>query len=238
MLKVITASTAVGLLLRATCHAAEVTENLAFAPTPTPDFDALRVKGLIIALPGPQDTIDPDVAGLRSSLAALGIGYIGYSNNNFFDNMLPAERATLGRQVYSGQKPTFFTNNVMQMTYDLSRYGISDGQMVIGGIYNYDTWEPGGPNALSLTTFSYYQTFLNKQVELKVGYLANAVEYWGPFLAGNLSSGIFGPSGSIPVEAGLSAWAYTKPAINIKVNGPNGLYNKFGVQVADRKSVV
>jgi porin len=120
----------------------------------------------------------------------------------------------------------------MQMTYDLSRYGISDGQIVVGGVYNFDTWDPGGPNALSLATLSYYQTFLNKQVELKVGYLANAFEYWGPFLAGNLSSSIFGPSGSIPVEAGLSAYALTKPAINIKVNGPNGLYNKFGVQLA------
>jgi hypothetical protein len=53
-----------------------------------------------------------------------------------------------------------------------------------------------------------------------------------PFLAGNLSSSIFGPSGLIPVAAGLSAWAWSKPAINIKVNGPDGLYNKFGVQVA------
>ena len=76
----------------------------------------------------------------------------------------------------------------MQMTYDLSRYRISDGQIVVGGIYNFDTWEPGGPNASSLATLSYYQTFLNKQVELKVGYLANVVEYWGPFLAGNLAS--------------------------------------------------
>ena len=222
-------------LLRATCHAAELTENTAFgaAPaTPTPDFQSLRIKGLIVALPGPQDTIDPDFAGIRSSLAALGIGYIGYTNNNFYDNMLPAERSTFGQQVYNGQKPTFFTNNVMQMTYDLSRYGISDGQIVVGGIYNYDTWEPAGPNAFSLATLSYYQTFLNRQVELKVGYLANVVEYWGPFLAGNLSSSIFGPSGQIPVAAGLSAWAWTKPAINIKVNGPDGLYDKFGVQVA------
>ena len=166
---------------------------------PTPDFQSLRIKGLTIALPGPQDTIDPDFAGIRSSLAALGIGYIGHTNNSFFDNMLPAERTTFGQQLYNGQKPTFFTNNVMHMTYDLGRYGISDGQIVVGGIYNYDTWEPAGPNALSLATLSYYQTFLNRQVELKVGYLANVVEYWGPFLAGNLSSSIFGPSGLIPV---------------------------------------
>jgi porin len=235
MLKAIALSICAAFLLRAACHAAEPAENTAFAPTPaapTPDFDALRIKGLAIALPGPQDTIDPNFAGIRSSLAAVGVGYIGYSNNNFFDNMLPAERTTFGQQVYSGQKPTYFTNNVMQMTYDLSRYGISDGQIVVGGIYNFDTWEPGGPNASSLATLSYYQTFLNRQVELKVGYQANVVEYWAPFLAGNLASSIFGPSGSIPVEAGLSAWAYTKPAINIKINGPDGLYNKFGVQVA------
>ena len=230
MWKAITLSMCAAFLLRATSHAAEL---LGAAPaTPTPDFDALRIKGLTIALPGPQDTIDPDFAGIRSSLATLGIGYVGYSSNNFFDNMLPAERTTFGQQVYNGQKPTFLTNNVMQLTYDLSRYGIPDGQIVVGGIYNFDTWEPGGPNALSLATLSYYQTFLNKQVELKVGYLANVVEYWGPFLAGNLSSSIFGPSGLIPVEVGFSAWAYAKPAINIKVNGPNGLYDKFGVQVA------
>ena len=66
------------------------------ATTPSPDFESLRVKGLNIALPGPQDTIDPDFAGIRSSLAALGIGYIGYTNNNFFDNTLQAERTTFG----------------------------------------------------------------------------------------------------------------------------------------------
>jgi porin len=235
MLKAITLSIWAAFLLRATCHAGELAENTAFASPNsappaalTPDFGSLQIKGLTIALPGPQDTIDPDFAGIRSGLAALGIGYIGYSSNNFFDNMLPAERTTFGQQVYNGQKPTFFANNVMQMTYDLSRYGISDGQIVVGGIYNFDTWEPGGPNASSLATLSYYQTFLNKQVELKAGYQANVVEYWGPFLAGNLASSIFGPSGSIPVEAGLSAWAWTKPGINIKVNGPDGLYNKFG----------
>ena len=234
MLKAVALSICAAFLLQATCHAGEL-ENTAFVPTtgtPTPDFEALRIKGLTIALPGPQDTIDPDFVGIRSSLAALGIGYIGYSSNNFFDNMLPAERTTFGQQVYSGQKPTFLTNNVMQFTYDLSRYGIPDGQIVVGGIYNYDTWDPGGPNALGLATLSYYQTFLNKQVELKVGYLSNYFEYSGPFPAGNLSSSIFGPSGSILVEAGLSAYAFTKPAVNIKVNGPDGLYNKFGVQVA------
>jgi len=93
MLKAITLSICAAFLLRATCHAAELLENTAFASakfgaTPaalTPDFGSLQIKGLTIALPGPQDIIDPDFAGLRSGLAALGIGYIGYSNNNFFE---------------------------------------------------------------------------------------------------------------------------------------------------------
>ena len=39
---------------------------------------------------------------------------------------------------------------------------------------------------------------------MKVGYLANFVEYGGPFLAGNSSSSIFGPSGSIPIAVALA----------------------------------
>ena len=67
---------------------------------------------------------------------------------------------------------------------------------------------------------------------MKLGYLANALEFWGPFLAGNLAASIFGPSATIPVEAGINAPAWTSPAINIKVNGPDGFYNKLGIQRA------
>ena len=239
MLKAIALSICAALLLWTTCHAAKSADSatpsaviFTSATTRKPDFESLRIKGLNIALPGPEDTVDPDFTGIRSSLAALGIGYIGWSSNSFYNNMLPHERTTFGNQTYNGQKPTFFTNNVMFLTYDLSRYGIPDGQIAVGGVYNFDTWAPAGPNALSLATLSYYQTFLNKQVELKLGYLANALEFWGPFLAGNLAASIFGPSATIPVEAGINAPAWTSPAINIKVNGPDGLYNKLGIQRA------
>ena len=198
MFKARVVSICAAFLLWATCHAAGAADAVSppaiftSGTTPPPDFESLRIKGLNISLPGPQDTIDPDFAGIRSSLASLGIGYIGYSNNFLYNNLLPAERSTFGLQIYNGQKPTFFTNNVMQLTYDLSRYGIPDGQIVLGGIYNFDTWAPGGPNALSLATLSYYQTFLNKQVELKLGYVNNVFEFWSLFLAGHLASSIFG----------------------------------------------
>src|SRR4051794_1057662 len=75
MLKALPLSICAGFLLRATCHAAELTEDTASGPVlvaPKVDFQSLRIKGLIVALPGPQDIIDPDFAGIRSSLAALG----------------------------------------------------------------------------------------------------------------------------------------------------------------------
>lgn len=241
MLKAISFSICAALLVRGTCYAAEAADNAASSPaisdataaaiTP-PDFESLRIKGLNLPLPGPQDTIDPDFAGMRSRLAAIGIGYLGYSNNSFFDNVLSAERKTFGQQAYNGEKSTFLSNNVMQLTFDLDRHGIPDGQIVVGGIYQRATWNPGGPNALSFATLSYYQTFLNERVELKFGYLNNAFEFWGPYLSGNLSSSIFGPSGAIPIETGMNAYGFTTPAINIKVNGPDGLYDKASVQRA------
>ena len=102
MLKAIALSICATSLLWARCQAAESADGAASpAATSTstpPDFDSLRIKGLNVALPGPQDTIDPDFAGIRSSLASIGIGYIGYTNNSFYDNMLPVERTTFGQQ--------------------------------------------------------------------------------------------------------------------------------------------
>src|SRR4029077_6285637 len=84
--------------------------------TPSPDFESLRVKGLNIALPGPQDTIDPDFAGIRSGLADRGIVYIGYTNTNFCNNVMGGERTTFGQQTYNSQQTTFFTSNLMLVT--------------------------------------------------------------------------------------------------------------------------
>ena len=119
------------LLLCATCHAESVTVQY-----PHRRFSRRarlhRIsspfsEGLNICAARPQETIDPDFAGIRSSLAALGIGYIGYTNNNFYDNTLP-RNDDIWTQTYNGQKPTFSTNNVMQLTYDLSRYGSPTGK--------------------------------------------------------------------------------------------------------------
>jgi hypothetical protein len=60
----LTASFDCSAILAAEPGAAESPAAITSAATPSPDFESLRVKGLNIALPGPQDTIDPDFAGI------------------------------------------------------------------------------------------------------------------------------------------------------------------------------
>ena len=67
MLKATALSICAAFLLYASCDAAEAADR-AVSPsvivtsgrTPPPDFESLRIKGLNISLPGPEDTIDPD----------------------------------------------------------------------------------------------------------------------------------------------------------------------------------
>jgi porin len=96
------------------------------ATTPSPDFESLRVKGLNIALPGPQDTIDPDFAGIRSSLASFGIGYIGWSSNSFYNNMLSADISTCLPQ--DRQNETYFRPKRFTISSTTSRPGVSHEQ--------------------------------------------------------------------------------------------------------------
>ncbi len=59
------ASFGCSVILAAEPSASVSPPTITWATTPSLDFEALRIKGLTVALPGPQDTIDPDFAGIR-----------------------------------------------------------------------------------------------------------------------------------------------------------------------------
>ena len=196
-------------------------------------FDQLQIKGWNIPLPGAADTIDEDPLGLRSALADVGVGYFGFTNSYFTDNLihhqLPVSRQT---QLYSGQLDTVFSSNFAYVTYDLSRYGVPDGQIVIGGNFVRTNFYSLGPDDTSISTASYYQTLLNGKVEIKLGYIADSLEFLGTYVGGSLAGGVFGPNGTIPVEQGESTTVYPTPGVNIKVNFPDSIYSKLGVSRA------
>ncbi len=207
------------------------------APTTGPYsiIDKTRIRGLNLPFPGAENTVDQTLGGIRTSLAEQGIGYLFFTNTFFADNLirhgLPAGD-TRGNQVYLGQLATTTSANFAFATYDLSRYGVPDGQIVAGGSYYQTNWNPFGPRTTSLNTLSYYQTLFDKRVEVKAGEFPNAFEYLGTFVGGSISGGVFGPNGAITTEQGENSPATSTPGINVRVNLPDHLYNKAGVQRA------
>lgn len=190
---------------------------------PFAKFDHLREKGIWLNIPGPADTIDQDNGGIRSALADLGIGYVGWTQNSLIDNRLPnASKSTIFNQRYVGESPTFGTVNFMIVTYDLGRLGIPDGQITVGAEQQYWTWNPAGPNRVGINTFAYYQTFLDRTLELKMGYLRNHDEFLG--------MNPFGPTPVILSQAGMSNNSAPTPALNVKYNFDDRLYTKISIQ--------
>ncbi|WP_225184872.1 carbohydrate porin [Bradyrhizobium sp. NBAIM01] len=113
----------------------------------------------------------------------------------------------------------------MIVTYDLSQFGIADGQIVVGAEQQYWTWDRPGPDRVGLNTLAYYQTFFDRTLELKLGYLRNQNEF-----TGTLFGGITGSNMSALFQAGMSTNAAPTPAINLKLNFDDRLYNKVSVQ--------
>ncbi|WFU80345.1 carbohydrate porin [Bradyrhizobium sp. CIAT3101] len=198
---------------------------------PFAKFEGLREKGMWLGIPGPADTIDQDYGGVRSALAEVGIGYIGGTVNTFVTNQLPnAARSTIRDQLYAGQNPTFNTLNFMIVTYDLSRFGIPDGQIIVGAQQQYWTWKPGGPDRAGINTIAYYQTLFEGKLELKMGYLRNINEFAGTVVGGNAAVNVFGASSNILYQAGMSNNAAPTPALNLKYNFDERFYNRTSIQ--------
>lgn len=190
---------------------------------PFAKFDNLREKGIWLNIPGPADTIDQDRGGVRSALANLGIGYVGWTQISLIDNRMPsASKSTIFNQRYIGESPTFGTVNSVIVTYDLGRFGIPDGQITVGAEQQYWTWKPAGPDRVGINTIAYYQTFFDRKLELKMGYLRNHDEFLG--------MNPFGPTPVILSQAGMSNNSAPTPALNVKYNLDDRLYNKISIQ--------
>ncbi|WP_245317319.1 carbohydrate porin [Bradyrhizobium manausense] len=198
---------------------------------PFAKYEDLREKGMWLNIPGPADTVDQDYGGVRSALGEVGIGYVGGTVNTFVDNQLPnAAKSAIRDQLYAGQNPTFNTLNFMIVTYDLSRFGIPDGQIIVGAQQQYWTWKPGGPDRVGINTIGYYQTFFDGKLELKMGYLRNINEFVGTVVGGNAAVNVFGASSHILYQAGMSNNAAPTPAFNLKYNFDDRFYNRISVQ--------
>ncbi|MBZ9559495.1 MULTISPECIES: carbohydrate porin [unclassified Modicisalibacter] len=203
-----------------------------FAPLTGPDFDkfdGFMEQGLLVKMPPNRDTILKDAWGLRSQLAEHNIGLQILSLNNLtYDLNSPSYH---GDQTYNGEDLTGMSTEQVLLTYNFDQEGIDQKQLIFAMVNTVTNWQPQGPRATaSLSRLAYYQSFNQKQWEMKVGYLSNALEYVGIYTGGSLVGGTQGINSVIPFQVGLSRLPFSSPGINLKFNADNGFYNKLGAQ--------
>jgi porin len=136
---------------------------VASSPVSFADMDKMSgVKGWNIGFPSFGDTLTMDYGGWRSTLASAGIGLIEYNSTRFQANVLDTPREGPqfnpiyeSAQNYWGQKPSFANFSVMVLTYDLSRFGVPDGQLQFAGINTYATFQSYIPDALTMLFLAY-----------------------------------------------------------------------------------
>jgi porin len=204
------------------------------------------VKGWNIPFPSYGDSLLRDEGGWRSALASAGFGLQAYDLAISATNMLntPSEvpgyfppctsrysQATramcAGNQTYFGQRPNYVTETIAWLTYDMSRWGVPDGQLMAAGQYSHGNDVGFIPNVLQLYQLAWYQTLLDKKLEIKFGYVTNTTEFIGTFVGSNFAN-TFGPSGSIPIQLGLSI--LPTPSFRTTWHVTDTIYNQTAVQ--------
>ncbi|MFG1229953.1 carbohydrate porin [Xanthobacter wiegelii] len=195
------------------------------------------IKGLNIPYPGFEDSVLQDYGGWRSALAEQGFGVVANITSIGAFNTLAVPRNGPGpildtglpsNQQYWGQQPSGLAIGTAYLTYDTSRWGVPDGQILVAGVGSISSWEPYTANYLGLGGLSWYQTLFDKKLEIKIGYVSNAVEWIGAFIGGNLASPL-GVSASIPYEMGLSAAPMSQPTARVTWHINEVIYNQAGI---------
>ena len=132
-----------------------------------------------------------------------------------------------GNQVYNGERPTLANVSLLYAIDDTSRLGIPDGQVVVGASKLNSTWQPFLPNQFSLQQLTYYQTLLDKKLELEVGLLSNTSNFVGTNIGGTFAT-TFGPAAAVHVLLGMSF--VQTPAVVLKYHVTDHVYSQASVQ--------
>lgn len=206
-------------------------------------------KGWNVHFPSYGDSMVNDDDYWRTDLAKHGFGFSIQGSAIYQQNLLNTPRnipwtgyatctqssidyGCAGGRSYFGQRPSMIVGNSAYLTYDLSQYGIPDGQLAGGLNVGISTDQQYNASTTRGNGFSYYQTLFDKTLEFKIGYFANMPEFAGTFVGG-LVVNPFGTTASIPVILGMTPNSLSTPNMRVKWNITKALY----VQVAAQRSL-
>jgi porin len=193
------------------------------------------IKGWDIPYPSYGDTLLGDYGCWRTKLAELGFGILTFQvnqgNTALLKHPYPVSNGP-GRgsnQAYFGQRPSAVTDTQTYLTYDLSRWGVPDGQLQIAGGILATTDINYAPNTFNIVRLAWYQTLFNKQVEINVGWNTNQSDFIGAYINGNIANP-FGNSSGIPFITGMSVSPVAAPMAKATWHITDHFYDEFAVQ--------
>ncbi len=197
----------------------------------------LLLRGWDYNPPTYSDSLLQDVGGWRSKLAKAGFGVLGISMTSFENNLLntPSQAplqytsAYWRRKTYASESPTYNVQDYIAVTYDTSKWGIPDGQIILMTLKNDDNDALGNLPQVrwGADEIAWYQTLFSKKVEIKFGMVSNVDEFMGSYIGG-IFANTFGAGASIPFLLGMSVG--TVPSARFTWHIADGVYEELGVQ--------
>jgi len=180
-------------------------------------------------MPPFRDAIIHVDSDFRSGLARRGVAIRINSTDSYYQNTLDASVAK-DQQVYIGERRTWRAMLNPILTYDLRALGLYGAQLYAAAAVQRTSWNPGGPNVLSMTSLYFYKSFAEGRVETKLGYIGNDFEFVGMQVGGSTAGGAQGVYAVLPFEVGLSHFPQPAPSFNIRIQAPRGFYVKAAAQ--------
>ena len=192
-------------------------------------MEGLNLVGSVATMPVFSDTILGTESGIRRTLFKHGILFRANAlprvSVNLLDSPVPASQ-----QVYIGQRPTWISGLNHIVTFDLRQLGLRNAQLNMGAAWRWTNWNPAGPKTISMSTLYLYKMWGERQVEMKVGYIGNELEFVGMQVGGSLATGVQGVYAVLPYQVGMSYFPLTAPSLNFRFRGPRRTYFKTGAQ--------
>jgi porin len=193
------------------------------------DYPQLNLIGSEVRMPAFEDTIIGTNNGFRRAMLRRGmavrVNSAPTSSVNLLDPPVPADQ-----QAYIGQRPYGKGTLSPILTMDLKALHLRSAQLYIGASMIWTTWEKSGPPAAALNALYLYKSFGEGRVEMKVGYMMNALEFVGFHVGGSMSTSSQGVYAVLPYNAGLSYAPLGTPSFNLKWNAPANFYLKGALQ--------
>ena len=197
---------------------------------PTNDsFDGLNFIGGDAAYPPFSDTVLGEGSDFRRTLLRRGMALRIMVQAQYAQNTLDAP-VPPDDQVYLGQRPfeSAFVEPIL--TANLHQLRLRQSQLYVSGIWNWASWDPGGPKTFQICNLYLYKEFDEGHITMKAGYMPNQLEFVGFFMGGSTAAGAEGAYLVLPYEVGMSYFPLTAPSLDVQIRASKNTYFKTGTQ--------